>query len=140
MNFKQTPHPEIENHYHIQDLINGQEKRTAIKVKHQEIEKKRDQVLKDIAGFKDIDFLDFYCKRCEKDFCGRAKKQVDSWRNIAYYKLKHRCGNWCIRHITNREKDPYYYYSKKVAKDRGDNYKNLIQPFESGFNLLYGKK
>lgn len=140
MNLDHTPHPVIEDHYHIRELIAGQEKRVADRTRHREIEKQRDASLKDIAGFKDIELLDFYCPHCDLDFIARAKKQIDSWAPIAYYKTKHRCGTWCIRHITQRDKDPYFYRSKKVARQRAENYKETIQPFETGFNMLYGKR
>lgn len=140
MNFDQTPHPLVEDHSYIRELINRQERRTADKKYHQEVEKKRDAVLKDIKGFKDIELLDFYCEQCNKDFIGRARKQIDSWQTIAYYKVKHKCGTWCIRHITDRIRDPYFYNSRKVARDRGENFKDLLQTFETGFNLVHGKK
>lgn len=140
MKFDQTPHPLVEDHYHIQDLINGQEKRSEDRKRHQDIERARDQNLKDIQGFKDIEFLDFWCDDCKVDFTGRAKKQVDNWSPKAYYKIKHTCGKWCIRHITERFLDKYFFKSKKVAYDRGKAYAEMLQPFESGFNLMYGKK
>lgn len=136
---KHQPKPEIENHYHIQDLINRQQARSEDKTRHKDIDKKRDEVLKDIAGFKDIELLDFYCKHCKRDFKGRAKKQIDNWSTIAYYKIKHICGNWCIRHITDRVRDPYFYYSKNVARDRGEATLDTLQSFETGYNMVYKK-
>lgn len=140
MKFNQIPHPVVEDHYHIQDLINGQEKRSQDRTYHQEIAKKRDQDLKDIAGFKDIEQLDFWCRKCKKDFVGRAKKQIDGWENIAYYKIKHTCGTWAMRRITDRMFDEYFYKSVKVARDRYFGELDMIQPWQTGFNTLYGKK
>lgn len=140
MNYDHTPRPEVERHYHIKELIETQEKRSEERARLNEIEKRRDQNLKDIAGFKDIELLDFWCDRCKVDFIGRAKKQIDSWAPIAYYKIKHMCGTWTMRHITDRFRDLYFFKSKKVALDRGKAFVDTIQPFESGYNMVYGKK
>lgn len=139
MKFEQSPHPLIEDHYYIRELIEGQQKRAADRTYHQEIEKRRDQNLKDIKEFKDVELLDFYCTRCDKDFIGRAKKQIDSWEPIACYKIKHTCGRWTMRRITDRLMDLYWFKSKKVAQDRGVGFNDLLQPFQSGYNMLYKK-
>jgi len=140
MELKHTPKPFIEEHYHIQELIERQEKRTRDRVAHQEKDKLRDITLKDIAGFKDIELLDFWCEHCKRDFVGRAKKQIDLWCPIAFYKIKHRCGSWCMRHITDRPRDPYFYRSMFIARQRQDKFNDALQPFQTGFNTLYGKK
>ena len=74
-----------------------------------------------------------------KQISQQARKQIDSWDNIAYYKIKHRCGTWSIRHITDRLTDQYFYKSKQVAKDREKGKVDMLQPFETGYNLAYGK-
>lgn len=140
MNFNQEPHPVIEEHYHIQDLIKGQQKRSMDRSRHQSIEKARNAFIETIRGFKDREILDFWCDKCQTDFVARSQKQVDAWADIAYYKIKHTCETWCIRHITDRHLDSYFFKSKKVAMDRRDNFTNLLQPFETGFTMLYGKK
>lgn len=140
MNFDQTPHPLVEDHYHIRELIEGQQKRSADRTYHQEVEKRRDQNLKDIKEFKDVELLDFWCDRCKVDFVARAKKQIDSWEPIAYYKIKHTCGWWTLRRITDRLNDLYWFKSRKVASDRGKATVDVLQPFESGYNMVYGKK
>lgn len=138
--FKENPHPTVEDHYHIQNLINRQTQRTKEKVAYQEA-KKNQQAWQDLLkGFKDIELLDFWCDRCQIDFTARAKRQVDSWDKIAYYKTKHRCGEWAIRHITHRFRDAYFFRSKKVAYDRATNSREMLQPFQTGFNMMYGKK
>lgn len=138
--FKENPHPVVEDHYHIQELIAAQTKRANERTRWQDFKKQEDATLKGIAGFKNVELLDFYCPTCKHDFVARAAKQIDAWDVIAYYKIKHRCGTWCIRHITDRWRDPYFYRSRKVAYDRGVNHNNLVQSFETNFNLLYGKK
>ena len=138
--YESVPRPEVESHYHIKDLILGQEKRTEDRKRHQDVEKNRDVFDKVVGGFKDRELLDFYCKTCRRDFAGRSQKQLDSWADIAYYKIKHTCGTWAIRHITDRERDPYFYNSRIIARQRGSHFTDLLQPFENNFNLIHGKK
>jgi len=137
---KHTPVPLIEEHYHIKSLIENQQKRSEDRTHSQNVEKDRDGQLKNIQGYAEIETLDFWCDQCKVDFVARAKKQIDSWDTVAYYKTKHPCGKWCIRHITDRLRDAYFFKSKKVAHDRAEKSNDALQPFETGFNTLYGKK
>lgn len=137
---RHTPKPVVEEHYHIIDLINAQERRTRERVMYQDRAKAIDSFLKEVAGFKDIDTLDFYCEKCDREFVARARKHIDSWSHFASYKIKHTCGEWCSRHITDRFKDKYFFKSRFLAHQRVDQHNDTLQPFESGFNMLYGKK
>ena len=137
---KHSPVPLTEEHYHIKDLISTQEKRSEDRTHYQEVEKQRDGKQKMVAEFKDVESLDFWCEYCSRDFMARAKKQVDSWDGIAYYKTKHPCGTWAIRHITDRGRDKYFFLSANIRKDRREQENEMVQSFETGYNLLYGKK
>lgn len=145
MNLDHTPHPLVEDHYHIRDLINAQEKRSADREYH----RSRLKDLSDREGLIDdskmASITDFYCTKCRKDFKAQAVKQVETdWTNstqrIAFYKTKCFRGHWVQRLITDRHKDSFWQRSKLVALDRGNHYADTIQPWETGFNLLYGKK
>ncbi len=140
MKFDQTPHPIVEDHYYIQDLINGQEKRTADRKAHQDIEKQRDAFLKYVKDIPEIAMIDFWCECCKRDFVARVRKEIDSWGEFAFYRTKHRCGRWAIRHITDTFRDSYWFRSRNVANDRSTHRNDLLQPFETGYNTLYGKK
>ena len=87
---KENPHPVVEDHYYIRELIEKQEKRTADKKKWQEWKKNEVGFQEYCKDFKEIELLNFYCQKCETDFTARARKQIDSWDNIAYYKIRHR--------------------------------------------------
>lgn len=145
MNFKQTPHPTIEDHFHIQDLINAQEKRSNDRTYHRERVKaleEREGLIKDSEIMK---VVDFWCDKCRKDFKGQAVRQIEiDWTNpqqkIAFYKTKCFKGHWCQRLITDRHKDSFWSKSKLMALDRGNHYGDTLQPWETGFNTLYGKK
>lgn len=134
------PHPVIEEHYHIRELLEAQEVRTAERHRIQERKKFEESYLKDLKGFPEIATLDFYCTKCKHDFIARAQKELDSWDKVAYYKTKHTCGTWSIRHITDRFRDNYFARSRRVAYDRYKNHNDLLQPFETGFNMVHGKK
>ena len=139
------PKPLIEEHYHIQALINAQEKRVEDRNYCREKAKEQEERNETIKDSKLVTITDFWCEDCQKDFKSMSIKQIEidwtnSKQNIAFYKTKCDCGKWCIRLITDKFKDGFWIKSKAVAKDRGSHYKDTIQPSETGFNLLYGKK
>jgi hypothetical protein len=145
MNYNEIPRPEIEQHYHIQDLIEAQEKRTTDRNYHRNRLKElaeRESLIKDSQ---EKVLTDFYCDECKKDFKAEAIRQVEiDWSNssqrIAFYKTKCFRGHWCIRLISDRHKDAFWQKSKLVQLDKGNNFRDTIQPFQTGFNLLYGHK
>lgn len=143
--YHHTPRPEIEYHPHIQMLIERQEKRTKDRNFHRNREKEYAERQEEIDKAKSWDVIEFFCTRCQEDFAHFAHKQVEAdWsnprQNIAFYKGKHDCGEWAIRYITDKFSDPYWLESPQVARDRGTHHNDLIQPFETGYQLLYGRK
>lgn len=144
MRYDHIPRPEIEQHYHIRELIERQEKRVADRNYHREKAKEsseRDSLIKDS---KIVVLTDFWCEGCSKDFKSISIRQVEAdWscptQNIAFYKTKCECGKWCIRLITDKNRDGYWTRSRGVARDRGRHYADTIQPGETGFNMLYKK-
>lgn len=142
---KHEPKPLIESHYHIQELIDGQEKRTNDRNYHREKEKEREERNDLIKDSQIVVVTDFFCRKCKEDFKSMAIRQVEiDWTNsnqyIAFYKTKCDKGHWCIRLITDRHKDAFWSKSKLMALDRGNHYADTVQPYETNFNLLYGKK
>lgn len=144
MKYEHTPRPEIEQHYHIRELIEGQERRSADRTRAQQKAKsamERDML---IADSKLFDTKDFWCDTCKEDFVAQAVKQIEEdWnadQRISFYKTKCWKGHWCIRLVTDRHRDAFFYKSRLVALDRGNHFADLVQPFETGYNMLYGKK
>lgn len=143
--YEQTPRPNVEQHYHIRDLIEKQEKRASERNYYRDKAKEyqeREDLIKDAKG---MVLTDFWCTDCDKDFKAMAVKQIEvDWSNstqgIAFYKTKCFCGKWCIRLITDKNRDAYWLKSKGVQADRGKHFADLIQPYETNFNLLYGKR
>jgi hypothetical protein len=145
MKYDHIPRPHVEEHYHIRELIENQEKRSADRTFHRERIKaleEREDLIKDAPI---IVLTDFYCQKCKKDFKGTAPKIVETdWSNpsqrVAYYKSKCFKGHWVVRWLTDKFKDPYFFRSKWIANDRAKHSNDILQSFQSGYNLLYGKK
>lgn len=136
------PKPLIEEHYHIQSLIERQEKRAAERTYFREKDQLKYELTEEIAKAPNVVSTEFCCLQCGEEFKGVAIKQIEQPFNgpvISYYKHKCDNGHWCMRYITDKYKDPYWRKSKSVARDKGKNYKDMIQPHEEGFNLLYKK-
>ncbi len=140
MRYEANPRPVIEDHYHIRELIEAQQKRADDRTYHQDRIKLSEEREKDIKNAPFKETKPFYCETCKEDFMSEAIKQVDSWSPIAFYKTKCFKGHWCIRHITDRVKDRYFFKSKRVAIDRGKAFADMLQPFQTNYNLMYGHK
>ena len=144
MKYEQEPRPDIENHYHIRSLIEFQEKKSNDRTYHREREKDKADREDTIRSAQNYVLTDFYCDKCELDFKAQANKEVElDWnntmQNVAFYRTKCFKNHWCVRFITDKHKDPYWYKSKAVARDRFRHYADTIQPHETGFNMLYNK-
>lgn len=143
--YEHTPRPLIEEHPHIRELIERQEVRTQDRIYHQKRLKNIDERNSFIKEFAPKSVMAFWCDTCRKDFMGEAIKQVEiDWTNplqyIAFYRTRCVCGAWCMRIISDRHKDPYFYRSRKVARDRGEHHADTIQEYQTGYNMLYGRK
>lgn len=145
MKYDYHPKPEIENHYHIRELIERQEKRADDREYHRTKLKEKDDRISAIKDTPIVAVTDFFCHKCKKDFKSMSVRESEiDWSNesqyIAFYKSKCDKGHWCIRFITDKLKDPFWMNSKNIALDRGRHFKDIIQPFENNYNLLYGQK
>lgn len=144
MNFAHSPHPLVEDHYHIQELINAQQKRADDRGYHRDKEKLAQERNDEVKDSKLQDVKPFWCERCREDFYAESIKEVErDWscptQLIAFYRTKHWCGRWCIRLVTDRHKDAYWFKSVRVARDKGVHFEDIIQPHQTGFNMLYKK-
>lgn len=141
---KYTPKPLIEEHYHIQELIARQEVRTADRIYHRNKEKALAERNEEIAKAPAAKMEVFYCRECCEDFQHAALKQVEEDMDDptilhAFYRAKCRKGHWVARLVTDRHRDQYWSRSRAVALDKAAHASDLLQPFEEGFQLLYGK-
>lgn len=138
------PRPNIEDHYHLQELIDRQEKRVDDREYYRLKAKNAQERMDFIKDAKSKDTRAFYCAQCKEDFVSESIKQVETdWscltQYIAFYKTKCFKGHWCIRLITDRHKDAYWFKSKQVKADQGKAFVDTIQPYQTGFNTLYKK-
>lgn len=140
-----NPKPLIEEHYHIDELIKGQEKRSADRQYHKDRVKglkERDDLIKDS---KLVCLTDFWCDKCKRDFKFVSIREVEiDWscpsQMIAFYRSKCDKGHWCIRLITDKHRDGFFIKSKLTRIDQGSHYADILQPWQTGFQLLYGNK
>jgi hypothetical protein len=141
---KHTPKPLIEEHYHIEELIDRQEARVKDRRYHKERIKLREERDKEIATTKLVQNMNFYCERCKEDFVAQSIRQIEvDWtnenQNIAFYRSKCSKGHWCIRLITDKHLDSYFARSLLLAQDRRKHRLDVLQNYETGYNLMYGK-
>ena len=143
MRYEHTPRPDIEQHYHIRELIERQEKRSEDRTYSRDKKKHLEERNAEIKAAKYVDVIDYWCDSCKKDFKSISIKQVEKdWnqeQSNALYKTKCECGKWCIRLITDRHRDGYFIKSRLLAIDRGSHHNDTIQPWQTGFNMLYKK-
>lgn len=139
------PKPLIEEHYHIDELIRTQEKRSNERTYYREKQKALEDRQSLIDGSMMVVATGFHCIRCHEDFKQGSVLQVEiDWsnirQNIAFYRGKHKtCGRWAMRCVTDKARDGYWQRSRAVALERGKYHNDILQPFETGFNLVWGK-
>lgn len=142
---KYGPRPLVEEHYHIQMLIDQQDKRVRDRNYYREKAKEREDRPDIIKDAQVVVVTDFWCDVCKEDFKSMAIKEIEvDWTNssqhIAFYRSKCDKGHWCMRLITDRHRDGFWSRSKRTALDRGRHFADTVQPYETNFNLLYGKR
>lgn len=145
MRYEHVPRPNVEHHPHIRALIESQEKRTADREQFRARDKQNSEREEIIADAKKMATIDIWCDKCRTDSKGVAVLQVETdWSNprqrIAFYRMKCFKGHWCMRYVTDRMRDPFFIKSKAIRKMQGDHYADTLQEYQSGFQMLYGRK
>jgi hypothetical protein len=135
----------VDEHDHIKSLKDRADRKFKERKNHEDSKKLENERESDIAEAKQSMMKDFWCDECGIDITLLAQKVVESdWTNksqrIAYYVGQCPCGCILRRRITDSWSDPYYLVSDSLNKQRTDNYKDIVQPWESGYNMLYGHK
>ena len=83
----------------------------------------------------------FWCDNCQEDFNSPAYKTVHRLFGdpVVCYRTHHEeCGEECIRLITHRDHDPYYYLSERINLQRNEYTSDLLQAEQYGFQTHYG--
>lgn len=144
MNLDHVPHPKIEDHPYIRALITNQEKKVKDRNYHRNRIKELSERDEEINKAHNMVMHNFWCDKCKEDFKATAIKQVQQdWnadQRIAFYRTKCFAGHWCMRLITDKFKDGFNVKSRLLALDRGNHFNDIVQSYETNYNLLYGKK
>lgn len=89
-----------------------------------------------------VDSYDFWCATCCEDFTSSAYK---TWHRlygdaIATYRAYHEdCGEECIRYITHRDQDPFYWLSERVNAQRNEYEVDVLHHEQYGFRTHWGE-
>lgn len=139
------PKPLIEEHYHIKDLFESQEKRVQDRTYHRERIKENEDREEQIKKAEWVILTDWWCDKCKKDFKSVGIKFIETdWscpsQRVAFYRTKCFANHFCVRWITDKWKDPYWFRSKWVANERAKYANDILQEFQTGYNLVNTKK
>lgn len=83
---------------------------------------------------------DFWCDHCKLDQYQRGTKKENTTFLTAVYEAKCiKCGQILQRHITDKQRDPFFRKSQLVREQKRQFSADLLQPGETGFRARYGK-
>ena len=111
-----------------------------------DIEAQREQLKKELDVNEDIPASIFYCKHCKVDYFPKrvVKVEQNDWNThgvFRFWRAKHKeCGTMNVRLISQKLHDKFFIKSPSVCRDRRRFKLDLLQPTETGFDMLYGKK
>jgi len=105
----------------------------------------REAVKKEYDVDEDLPASIFYCYKCKVDYFPKrvVKVEQQDWNTggiFRHWRAKHKCGTMNVRLISQKIKDKFFIKSPSVCRDRRLNKLDLLQPQETGFDMLYGKK
>jgi hypothetical protein len=107
-------------------------------------EAQREAMKKEYDVNEDIPASMFYCNKCKKDYFPKriVKVEQEDWNThgiFRFWRSKH-CGVWNVRLISQKVNDKFFIKSPSVCRDRRVNKLDLLQPNETGFDMLYKHK
>lgn len=145
MRYEHTPRPEVEDHFHIRDLIEKQEGWARDRTLHRQHETAANERRSEAAGLPLKATMPFWCVTCKDDFMAETiREDTRDWNRPeepeAMYRTKCPKGHWCLRHGTDKHRDKYFERSRLVAADRGRHAADVLQPWDSGYDMLYRNK
>ncbi len=85
----------------------------------------------------------FWCDDCQKDFDAPAYKESHHIFEdviITYRAACSDCGQECVRFISHRDLDPYYFLSDRIREDRNRYREDFLRHDDFGFETAYGYK
>lgn len=104
----------------------------------------REAIRKELDVNEEIPASMFYCVKCKQDYFPKrvVKVEQQDWNTggvFRFWRSKH-CGTWNTRLISQKVKDKFFIKSPSVIRDRRRNKEDLLQPNETGFDMLYKHK
>lgn len=107
-------------------------------------EAQRQAVKNELEVNEEIPAQIFYCSKCKQDYFPKriVKVEQNDWNTggtFRFWRSKH-CGVWNVRLITQKIKDKFFIKSPSVCRDRRLHQLDMLQPFQTGFDMMYGKK
>lgn len=119
------------------------EKRLEKVWEERDLEAQRDALKKELDVDEQIPAGIFYCSRCKKDYFPQriVKVEQHDWNTggiFRFWRSKH-CKTWNVRLISQKLHDKFFIKSPSVCQDRRLNSNDLLQPFQTGFDMLYKK-
>lgn len=110
---------------------------------YRDIESQREFLKKELDVNEEIPASIFYCSKCKKDYFPMrvVKVEQNDWNTggtFRFWRSKH-CDTWNVRLISQKIKDKFFIKSPFICRDRRLNALALIQPQQTGFEMLYKK-
>jgi len=106
-------------------------------------EAQRQAVKNELEVNEEIPAQIFYCSKCKQDYFPKriVKVEQNDWNTggtFRFWRSKH-CGVWNVRLITQKIKDKFFIKSPSVCRDRRLHQLDMLQPFQTGFDMMYKK-
>lgn len=128
--------PEVERLRARTRLIQGELKKDRERMKPSP-NKKMIEGIPDVIGS-----YNFWCDECQIDFESPAFKTIHRLHGDAVVNFRAYCPDCeeeCVRHLTHRDHDPYYYLSDRMHEQRGLYTKDTLHHDQYGFRSMYGE-
>lgn len=107
---------------------------------HEKLKKWLESRLKDITEAKERVRTSFFCETCDADWDGPGYKQA-RWPKgtmwYAYYLGYCPKGHACVRRITDKLADPYFFKSYVIRKEQAKHGDEFLPHWHPRFKLVY---
>jgi hypothetical protein len=108
-----------------------------------DIETQREALKKELDVDEEIPASIFYCTECKKDYFPQriVKVEQNDWNTggkFRFWRSKH-CSTWNVRLISQKLHDKFFIKSPSVCRDRRRFKLDMLQPQETGYDMLYKK-
>lgn len=106
-----------------------------------DLEAQRAELKKELDVNEEIPASIFYCKECKKDYFPQriVKVEQNDWDTggtFRFWRSKH-CSTWNVRLISQKIHDKFFIKSPSIIRDRRRFANDLLQPFQTGYDMLY---